>query len=293
MRYRQLGPQLKVSELGFGAGGYWGMPLFEESVARSLVDIALEHGVTLFDTGPNYSNANAEVRLGRCLGKRAPDLVIATKGGTHYRGLRHQKDYSYAALRSSLDESFRRLGRGNVDLYQLHGLPDELADDTRRFLEDIKASGEARLLGVSTSSAGATQVMGLGLFDVVMIAYNVIKRREPEATMDKAATNGVGVLVKSPLAQTLYSNEIFKVRSLSDLWYLARAFKNHRHGLIEGRKYRFIDSHATALQFVLSNQNVSAAIVGTTSPAHLLANLEAANHEIDQGMLARIRNVAA
>ena len=96
MRTRKLGNTgLEISCLGFGAGGYWGMPFFDEGVARSLVDIALERGVSAFDTGPNYSRANAEPRLGRVLGRR---VVRALRDGPDRPGARVESDARGAHL---------------------------------------------------------------------------------------------------------------------------------------------------------------------------------------------------
>jgi len=63
---------------------------------------------------------------------------------------------------------------------------------------------------------------------VIMVEYNMVQRRHSEGTIAAAFQRGVGVIAQSPLAQTLYSNDIFKVKSLTDLWYLARSLKNHR-----------------------------------------------------------------
>lgn len=284
--------QAEVSELGFGAGGFWGMSVFDEEVAKSLVDLALDLGFTLFDTGPNYSNANAEVRLGRILGRRVSDVFIGTKGGTHYRGGKHVKDYSYSGLQASFEESLRRLGRDYIDLYQLHDMPDFFSDETLRFITDLKASGKAKHLGVSTDSWGANTALTMNVFDVIMIEYNILERALAEATIAEARSANVGVMVKSPLAKTLYSKDIFKVRSLSDLWYLVRAYKNNRHKIAYGKKFRFIPDHATPLQFVLANDGVTSAITGTINPAHLRANALAAETTIDPDLMLRIRAVS-
>lgn len=293
MKKRAFGKDgTEISELGFGAGGFWGMNVFDEGVARSLVDLALDLGFTMFDTGPNYSNANAETRLGRILGRRVSDVFIGTKGGTHYRSGRHVKDYSCAGLQASFEQSLRRLGRDSVDLYQLHDMPDVLSDETRRFIMDLKASGKARYLGVSTDSRGADRAVNEDIFDVVMIEYNILERKLPEKTIARAREQSVGVLVKSPLAKTLYSRDIFKVRSLSDLWYLARAYKNNRHKIAHGRKFRFVTDHATPLQFVLANEGVTSAIIGTTKLSHLRANALASETAIDPEMLLRLQTVS-
>lgn len=299
LKKRSLGSRgIDISELGFGAGGFWGMEIFDEGLARDLVDVAIDNGVNFFDTGPNYSGANAEARLGKILGSRSSNLLIGTKCGTHFLNGRHVKDFSAPALQRSLAGSLRNLRRDYVDLLQLHGMPPRLDDEIAGFLLGAKKRGETRTLGVSTDVRGAERALDSGIFDVVMIEYNVIRRTSPEAVIEQCAAEGVGVMVKSPLAQTLYSNEIFKIRKLSDIWYFLRALKNHRGKFIAGRKYRFLNefdsasSHDLALQYVLSNQNVSCAIIGTTSQHHLRGNFAAASRDIPLHVKQRIQSVS-
>jgi 1-deoxyxylulose-5-phosphate synthase len=293
---RSLGRSgVEVSALGFGAGGFWGLPAFPERAARTLIDVALEEGITVFDTGPNYSNGGAEERLGRTLGPHVDDVFIATKVGTTYENGRHIKDYSAVGMRRSFDESLRRLRRSHVDLLQLHGTPDPMPSEVVDYLLDEKERGRARLIGASTTVPGGHAALTTRRFDALMVEYNVIRRHTEEQLLAACGRDGVGVIVRSPLAQTLYSNRIFRVRSPADVWYLARALKNHREKLKEGRKYRFIaaesSGHDVALQFVLANPNVSTAIIGTTKPDHLRSNVAAARAPLSDVMQERIRSV--
>jgi aryl-alcohol dehydrogenase-like predicted oxidoreductase len=299
IKKRRVGSRdFQVSELGFGAGGFWGMELFDENIARNLVDIAIDCGINFFDTGPNYSGANAEARLGKILAGRASGVFIGTKCGTHFINGRHVKDYSKSALRKSLDTSLQKLRVDHVDMLQLHDMPGRIEEETVEFLLEAKQKGHTRFLGVSTDVPGAEQALSSGIFDSVMIEYNVIKRKAQEDLIERCGKAGVGVMVKSPLAQTLYSDEIFKIRSLSDVWYLLRALKNHRGKFFAGRKYRFLSgyentsNHDLALQYVLSNPHVSCAIIGTTNPKHLAANFAASLSMMPEEIKRRIERVS-
>ncbi|RJG04675.1 aldo/keto reductase [Noviherbaspirillum cavernae] len=273
------------------------MEMFDERIAKNLVDIALDSGVNFFDTGPNYSGANAETRLGKMLAGRASNVFIGTKCGTHYVNGRHIKDYSTPALTRSLQESLKKLRVDHVDMLQLHDMPRKLDDEIIRFLLDAKQKGDTRLLGVSTNIPGAEVALASGVFDFVMIEYNVIKRNPEQDLIDRCARAGMGVMVKSPLAQTMYSNEIFKIRKLADIWYFLRALKNHRGKFLEGRKYNFLadvegaSCHDLALQYVLANPHVSCAIIGTTRPAHLASNFAASLKQIPEDIKKRIEQV--
>ena len=65
--------------MGFGCGGYWGYPIFNESKALGLIHLAIDLGVNFFDTGASYSGGNAEVRLGKALkGHDTSHLIIGS-----------------------------------------------------------------------------------------------------------------------------------------------------------------------------------------------------------------------
>ncbi|EMY34714.1 oxidoreductase, aldo/keto reductase [Arthrobacter crystallopoietes BAB-32] len=298
MKQRALGKSgLSVSEISFGAGGYWGMKAFDERQAARLVEQALDGGVNLFDTGPNYSRGNAEERLGRILKGRAQDLVISTKVGSLWSDGRNVKDFSPQSMERSLQESLRRLQLDHLPLLHFHGYPNP-ADPAVEAVLKLKDKGMVGALGVSTGLGGAKRALKLGIFDCLMVEYNLVDR-SLAPVIEAAGAAGTGIMVKSPLAQTLYSRDIFKITAPSDVWYLLRALKNHRHKFIQGRKFRFINdveglkASEIALAYVLNNPNVTSAVVGTVRPEHLQTNLGASGIELPAGLLQRIELAGA
>ena len=102
-----------------------------------------------------------------------------------------------------------------------------------------------------------------------MLDYNILAQdREP--MIDKLYAKGIGVIAGAALADSLYSNRIFQIRGVKDLWYLARALKNFRGKLIKGRSFQFVNNIPNmtgaqiAIAYVLKNQKISSAIFGTT-----------------------------
>lgn len=273
---------LEISELGFGCGGFWGLPMFSESKAESLVLSAIEQGITFFDTGPNYSQANAEPRLGRILKNVNKDsLIIGTKVGSKYQNGRHYKDLSLNGMIESVENSIRNLGVESLPLLQIHSpLPEDLTDGLLNNILKIKDKGLARNIGVSGDGEVMEWAINSNVFDTVMLTYNII-HQEPIELIKKAKEKGIGVLVKSPMAHGLYNNDIFKIRKLSDVWYLLRVLKNYRYDLIQGRRYKFINKldgwkgSEVALNYVLQEDAVSCAIIGTTNLNHLQENIKA------------------
>lgn len=299
MRYRPLGRTgLTASELGFGCASWWGKPAFDERTALALVHEALDRGVTLFDTGASYSAGEAEPRLGRALaGRDVSNLVVATKAGTyHAGGGRIARDMAPAAITASAERSLKVLGLEGLGLLQLHG-PSiaELSDEMQRALEDLKARGVARAIGLNSFDPGVVDhAIGLPVVDVVMVDYNVL-RPEREPLIARAAAAGKGVLAGMPLAMGHTRPLLSRLRGTQDVWYAARALAKHRGELVRGRRFHFLHGlpeltgSQAALAYVLANPGVSAAVFGATRPAHLRENLAAAGRELPPAVSARIR----
>jgi aryl-alcohol dehydrogenase-like predicted oxidoreductase len=299
MRYRPLGRTgLTVSEIGFGCASWWGKPAFDEARAVGLVHQAIEGGVTFFDTGASYSAGEAEPRLGRALkGRDTTGLVVASKAGTfHAGGGRIGRDFSPAAVVASAERSLKTLGLDVLPLLQLHGpAASELTGELLRALEGLKARGLVRALGVNSFDPAVIEAtIALPAFDVVMVDYNVL-RPEREPLIAKAAAAGKGVLAGMALAMGHTGFKVARIGGLQDLWYAARALKNHRAEVARGARFAFLHrapemtGSQAALAYVLENPDVACAVIGTTRPAHLAENLAASGLVLPPETRARIR----
>jgi 1-deoxyxylulose-5-phosphate synthase len=304
MLYRRLGrTSLRISEIGLGCASFWGKRIFSEADAVRLVHVAADHGVTFFDTGSSYSGGNAEPRLGRALAglKNKNDLIVATKAGTRLGSLgKAYKDWSPASVRRSVEDSLRRLQLDAIPLLQLHGpqiehLTDELLDTLLR----MKREGKIRHLGVNSFDMPVVEhVTTLPAFETVMIDYNIL-RPERAAIIEKLAAHDFGILAGMALAGGLYGRPLYGNLGLRDLWYAARAWKNHRANIAHSRRFQFLNEQsgwtagAIALAWVLANPHVSCAVFGTTRLAHLLAAVKVSGRHLDGGLMARIEQAAA
>jgi 1-deoxyxylulose-5-phosphate synthase len=298
MRQRRAGRTgLLVSELGLGCSSFWAKPAFPRAQALAVVEAALDRGITFFDTGPSYANGEAERRLGAVLrhhGDRG--LVIATKLGTHVsRAGRAYKDWSRQALRDSLERSLDRLGLAQVSLVHLHG--PALADLTPELLgtlEELRGAGLTRFVGINSFDEEVVRAgLGLAAMDSFMIEYNVMKKRNA-ALVAAIAAAGRAVLIGTPIAQALFTGELFRPLALRHLWGLARALKNHRRELRASWRYRFLNAlpgltgAQAALAYALRPPEIATAIFGTTQLGHLAENIAAAALTLPPELVTRI-----
>ena len=205
------------------------------------------------------------------------------------------KDFSKESLSKYLDESLKKLHTEWIDLYQLHGPSlENLNEELYETLESFKKSGKVKYIGISAGGDVLDKAINSKIFDAVMVSYNIINQ-QTEPQLRKAKNRGKGTLIKSPLAQTLFSNKIFKIKSLADVWYFLRFLKNHRHKYFKARKCRFINhidgwtGTEIALKFVLENPFVDVAMIGTTRPEHLLANIHATQKKLDKEIYTLIK----
>ncbi|UOB13317.1 aldo/keto reductase [Streptomyces sp. HP-A2021] len=220
---RQLGRGgIEVSALGFGCwaiGGEWqdpdGQPLGwgkvddEESVRA--VRRALDLGVTFFDTADTYGAGHSERVLGRALGKRRTDVVVATKWGNVFdedTRTRTGSDASPAYLRRALTASLDRLGTDYVDLYQFH-LSDadtEQAALLRDACEELVREGLIRAYAWSTDDPARAAVFAEGPHcAAVQHTLNVLQ--DAPAMIRLCEEAGLASINRSPLAMGLLTGK--------------------------------------------------------------------------------------
>ncbi|MFW6161216.1 MAG: aldo/keto reductase [Planctomycetota bacterium] len=178
MLTRTLGRSgIEVSALGMGCwavGGPftkdgepvgWGEVDDAESVRA--IHKALDLGVTLFDTSACYGCGHSETILGKALGARRGDVVIATKFGHVWEeGSKdmHAAEVTPGLVRTSCEESLRRLGTDVIDLFQFHqgGYDPGKAAVVRDACGDLVREGKIRWYGWSTDSPERARVFAEG-----------------------------------------------------------------------------------------------------------------------------------
>lgn len=139
-----------------------------------------------------------------------------------------REDFSPRGVRQTVEASLVRLGLDSIPLLHLHGpeivnLTDDLLDTPGR----LKEEGKVRHLSVNSFDEKVIQhVATIPLFEAVMVDYSIL-RPERGPMIKRLASQGVGVMAGMALGAGPYRNR-FQVRRIQDLWYFARAWKNHR-----------------------------------------------------------------
>src|SRR6478735_9016925 len=182
MQTRKVG-SLQVSVVGLGCNNFgWRI---DAEVSAKVIDAAIESGITFFDTADRYGKGQSEDFLGRALGPRRDQIILATKFGMEME--KGQQGASPQYIPEAIEASLRRLRTDRIDLYQLHQ-PDPLTPiaDTLGALDELVKAGKVREIGCSNFSAEQLREAesavkaGGARFVSVQNEYSLLQR-EPEA----------------------------------------------------------------------------------------------------------------
>jgi len=299
MRYSMLGDSgLLVSKLAFGTmtmGAAWpgALAAFDESESATLVSRALNAGINLFDTADVYHKGESETLLGRALGNRRNEAVIATKVGMRMDGGLQNAGLSARHIHGSIDASLTRLGTDWVDVYICHR-PDPLTplEETLTALDAVVRSGKARYIGFSNWPAwlaakgiAMQRANGLARFVTGQMYYSLITRDIEHDHVPMALDAGVGTMVWSPLSSGFLSGKYTRDDPAGQQGRLASMdvlpFDRERgYAIVDTLKAvaaaRNASVAAVALSWVLDRPAIATAIIGFSSAAQFDANLAAA-----------------
>jgi len=154
MQKRKLGNStLEVSVVGLGGNNFGGRIEFEAS--RRVVHQAIDLGINLIDTADSYGNkGGSEEALGKILGEKRKEIVLATKFGLPMDDAGKLRGASRKYIMKAVEASLTRLRTDWIDLYQLHRPdPQTPIEETLRALDDLVRHGKVRFIGCSNLSA--------------------------------------------------------------------------------------------------------------------------------------------
>jgi aryl-alcohol dehydrogenase-like predicted oxidoreductase len=218
MQQRSIGQSgVEISVVGFGGwvlGTGWYGRLSEEEGVR-LVRSALDHGITFFDTANSYGEDGISETLlaGALEGVPRDHYVLGTKGGydlggqrAHAHGERPQR-WDGDFIRSSVEDSLRRLRTDVIDVYELHNprLDAIESDDCFATLAALRDEGKLRAYGVALGPAIGWEEEGVRALrerrvDVVQTVFNMLEQHPGRRFLEEARAVGSSVLARVPHA---------------------------------------------------------------------------------------------
>ncbi|HEX3831790.1 MAG TPA: aldo/keto reductase [Solirubrobacteraceae bacterium] len=306
METRPLGGSgLQTSVIGLGCNNFGRRVDLDGT--RTVVDEALEQGITFFDTANTYGRGQSEEYLGEVLQGRRDQVVLATKFGMDMgdgKGPRGSRDY----IRQAIEASLRRLRTDVIDVYWYHK-PDGQTPiaETLETLDELVRAGTVRAIGASNFDAAQIQEAdtiaherGLTEFTAIQNEYSLLAREAEDDALPVCKRLGLGFVPFFPLASGLLTGKYRPGEAgpegarLSDRDQIAT---DAQFALITALQ-QYADVHDVSLLDVaigalLANDTVSSVIAGATRPDQVRANAAAARWRPSAEDLAELRDVLA
>jgi aryl-alcohol dehydrogenase-like predicted oxidoreductase len=257
MKYNKLGKSdLNISRIGFGC-----MSLKDSQADNNkIINQAFEYGINYFDTADLYDKGMNEESLGKALTGKREKVIIATKVGNQWRAdgsgwdWNPNKDY----IISAVEKSLKRLQTDYIDLYQLHGgTMEDPIDETIEAFAQLQKQGKIRYYGISSiRPVVIREFLKKSRIVSVMMQYSLLDRRPEESALQLLAEKNIGVLARGSVASGLLIDKPVKPYLKYTETHVATAAKAIEN--ISGPRSKA----QSAIQFVLSNPAVTAAVVG-------------------------------
>jgi D-threo-aldose 1-dehydrogenase len=314
---------VRLTQLGFG-----GAPIgelyrkVEEDEALAAIRAAWNAGIRFFDTAPWYGRGLSELRMGAGLrGHHRHEFILSTKVGRWLKACQDPNystapwvgglafevvfDYSYDGIMRSFEQSQLRVGVAQFDLLTVHDLDPvfhgtglrlegyfcQLATSGWRALEELKASGLVRAVGVGVNVRGSIPRF-LDLFDfeyfLVAMPYTLLDQDVLDDEFPACVARGVGIIIGSPFASGLLAS-----RPVEGARYAYRPVDPPI--LDRARKVAAVcERHAVplaaaALQFPLGHPAVACVIVGASQPGHVERSVAAFRHSIPSDLWVELK----
>jgi aryl-alcohol dehydrogenase-like predicted oxidoreductase len=298
---RNIG-SLQVSIVGLGCNNFGRIDLERTG---AVVHAALDAGINFFDTADIYGRTKSEEYLGRILGDRRDEIVLATKFGMKVDEVRRGAKPDY--VRRALEDSLRRLNTDHVDLYQLH-TPDPTVPiaDTLAVLDELVRAGKVREIGCSNFSveqlreAKAAVRPGGKRFVSVQNEFSLLQREPERGVLAECERLGLAFLPFFPLASGLLSGKYRRGQRapegsrIASGWH-AELLTDENLDIIE-QLIEFAEARGhtlleLAFSWLASHNVVASVIAGATKPEQVWMNAQAATWKLSAEELAEIDRI--
>ena len=320
MRHRPLGRTgLFVSELCLGTmtfgggGGLWTqLGALAQADSERLIGQALDGGINFIDTADVYSSGLSEQITGQALKNlKVPrsSLVVATKVFGETAPGPNARGASRSHIIDGVKASLQRLQMDHIDLYQIHGFDAATPiEETMRALDHLVQQGDVRYIGVSNWAAwqivkaqGIAERLGLARLESLQAYYTVAGRDLERELIPMLRSEGVGLMVWSPLAGGLLSGK-FEPGQQAEAGSRRTGFdfppvnRERGHACIDAMRpmaqARGGSVAQIALAWLLHQPQVTSVIIGAKRPDQLADNMAAAQVVLSADELKQLDEVS-
>jgi aryl-alcohol dehydrogenase-like predicted oxidoreductase len=315
METRRLGHSgLRVPALSFGTGTFGGGNDFfkawgstDAAGASRLIDICLDHGVSMFDSADVYSSGLAEDILGQAIKGKRDRLLISTKAtfpsGTGPNDFGSSRQH----LVDAVEHALRRLGISHIDLLQLHAQDyNTPVEETLATLDQLVRDGKVRYIGCSNfsgwhlmKSLAASDRYGYPRHVAHQAYYSLLNRDYEWELMPLGLDQGVGGLIWSPLGWGKLTGRIRRGQPAKP-GTRAHDIAGTGPHFDEERLFTIVDAldavaaeagktiPQVALNWLLQRPTVSSIIIGARNEAQLIENIGAIGWTLTREQIARL-----
>lgn len=300
---------IKVSRLCVGGcpmGGYgWGD--VQESLLIEAVHTAIYNGINFFDTADTYGLGQSEITLGKALGNKRKDVIIASKFGVRHSNGTTVYDNSPEWIKTALEGSLKRLNTDYIDLYQIHyrdeNTPIESVIET---LKELKTKGYIRAFGLS--NIYKKDVFDLlkykGEFASFQDEYSLACRKNETDMLDLSkkleitpltwGSLGQGILTGKYDKNTVFGSDDRRSREIYVNFHGEKLLKNLE--IVEILK-KIAENHnksvsAVAIRFILDYLPNSAVLVGIKNKNQVIGNLDAMDWKLTENEINQLLKVS-
>lgn len=313
METRRIG-SLDVSLVGLGCNNF-GMRI-DEAQTKAVVNTCLDEGINFFDTADVYGGrGKSEEFLGRALGSRRDEVVIATKFGSPMSDDGQSQGGSRQWVTQAVEDSLRRLGTDRIDLYQLHAPDaDTPQEETLSALDELVKAGKVREIGCSNfgstlieEAESISKDKGIARYASVQNNYSLLERGVEKKVLPACEKHGIGFLPYFPLASGLLTG---KYRTKDDrpegtrITLMAQAMPERaaqtltdENFTIIGKLRAYAEEHGhtlleLAMSWLASQPVISSVIAGATKPEQVKANAASVNWKMTADEMTQIGELA-
>jgi len=302
---RRIG-SLTVTGVGIGCNNFGSR--IDDKRTGEVIEAALDVGINFFDTADMYGNGRSEELLGRFLGDRRSDVIIATKFGNEMQGQGGGARPEY--IRKAFDASLQRLNTDYIDLYQQH-IPDPGVPiaETLGALDQLVKAGKAREIGCSNFSAAQLREAqaasaarsGSARFVSVQNEYSLLHRDPEDGVLAECERQAMAFLPFFPLMSGLLTGKYRKGRPIPPDTRVAK-FERYKKllteenldkveaftGFAESRGHTLLE---LAFSWLLAHGVVASVIAGATSALQVRDNAAAASWKLAADELRELDGV--